>query len=450
MTRLAASFILATLLVIGLLSAYLRESYVDARDLLVERIDAELNQLSTDNLLRQLRFFKSSQPDSVQLDTLIEFRSLSVSGDVPSGQDDMDVTVRFFDTTDQPAVLSDRADNPFSKITRHLTVNSQKLSPHLDSLGEVYQVVLRQFPSRTEATAEHALIVRQQVSLLSSGAGGNGPVIGMVDYHMAVLRSLGFEILSSCLLLIALGFAAYSAFRSLRLHRRQLADREALLANLSHELKTPIAAVSVALEALDRFGADTQPERRREYIELSRQELSRLDRLADYAIGALKLKSGDGQTDRVPVDVPKMAREIWAGLSLQYELGATQPTIVTRGDSVPVKFYAREFRLALSNLLENAIKYGGSPPVIRLLLVYGPDVFTCSVADEGPGIPASESDRIFERFYRITDERTGHAVKGHGLGLSLVRQVADLHGGTVGVRRNDMGGATFSLQIPLS
>ncbi|PPK86326.1 phospho-acceptor domain-containing protein [Neolewinella xylanilytica] len=449
MTRLGISFLLASLLVTGLLFAYLRESYVDARELLIERIDADLNQLSTNNLLQHIKLIRSRQPDSLRLDTLIQFKSLSMSGNASPDQDDVDVSIRIFDTTDQVTGSIDPARHPFAGITRHLTLHSQKLSPSLDSLGKVYQVQLREFTSATEAGEHDVLVVRQQVGLLSSGREGDGPVIGMTAYRLAVVSSLGFELLSSCLLLIALGFAAFTAFRSLREHRRQLADREALLANLSHELKTPIAAVSVALEAMDCFGADAQPERRREYIQLSRQELSRLDRLADYAIGALKLKSGEAHVDREPVDLPEIAVKVWSGLSLQYGVDPTALTITTTGDSVPVRLYAQEFRLALSNLLENAIKYGGSPPVVRLLLVYTPGVFTCSVADEGPGIPATESERIFERFYRIADERTGHAVKGHGLGLSLVRQVADLHGGTVGVRRNDTGGATFSLQLPL-
>ena len=449
MTRMATSFALALLLAIGLLSAYLRESYVDARDLLVERVDADLNELSTDNLLRQLDVLRSRQSDSVHLDTLIKFKSLPLSGDASTGDDDVDVSIRIFDTTDQAGNTFDPSENPFAGITRHLTLSSQQLSPHLDSLGEVYQVVLRSFSSPAEARLDGAVVVRQQVSFLSSGRDLEGPVIGMQNYRTTVLKSLGFEMLFSCLLLIALGFAAYSAYRSLREHRRQLEDREALLANLSHELKTPIAAVSVALEAMDRFGVDNQPERRREYLDLSRQELSRLDRLADYAIGALQLKGGDGKADRVPVDVRKVTEEIWSGLSLQYGLHPMSLTIITQRNTLPVPLYAQEFRLALCNLLENAIKYGGDPTGIRLLLTYSPDEFICRVADKGPGIPASEAERIFERFYRITDQRIGHAVKGHGLGLSLVRQVAELHGGTVSVQRNEAGGATFDLRIPL-
>ncbi|MGB3798475.1 MAG: HAMP domain-containing sensor histidine kinase, partial [Lewinella sp.] len=362
--------------------------------------------------------------------------------------DDVQVSVRFFDKKDSLFDEAGLTKNPFTGMTRYLSFNTRDAPLYLDSLGGIYGVELRQFDSTQHAREQDAVVVRRQASLLSVGDEAEQPVIAMSDYRGTLLRSLGVELLFSCLLLAALAFAGYSAYRSLREHRRQLADREALLANLSHELKTPIAAVSVALEALDRFGVDAHPDRRRDYINLSRQELERLDRLADYAIGTLRIDSTTTTVPREQIDVIAACEHVWSGLALQYGLPADSLDLVVQGHSAPTSVFAHEFKLALTNLLDNAIKYGGHPPEVRLTLAFRQEGIRCIVEDNGRGIAPGERERIFERFYRIADERAGHSVKGHGLGLSLVRQVAELHGGTVRVGTSDAGGTSFILQIP--
>jgi signal transduction histidine kinase len=100
------------------------------------------------------------------------------------------------------------------------------------------------------------------------------------------------------------------------------------------------------------------------------------------------------------------------------------------------------------NLLDNACKYGGQPPLIEVAVSGQVNETVLTISDNGPGIPDYEREHVFERFYRIQRPGEGHTVKGHGLGLTFVRQVAKAHGGTVEVDNTAGGGARFTVKIP--
>ncbi|MEY3473883.1 MAG: hypothetical protein RL087_341 [Pseudomonadota bacterium] len=208
---------------------------------------------------------------------------------------------------------------------------------------------------------------------------------------------------------------------------------KSLLANASHELRSPLARIRVALELM---GEQASPQLQQE---ISRN-IGELDALIDEILLASRL---DARADEVgasePVDLVGLAAE---------EASRTGAELTVRegtGDAT-VHGVARLLRRLLRNLLENAARHGGSE--VRLQIGRSPQAegFEIRVSDSGPGVPESERERIFEPFYRLggASERDG----GVGLGLALVRQIAQRHGGTVRCEPAEGGGACFVVNLP--
>ena len=444
MRQLAISFSVAFLLAAGLLFTFLQSAYTEERDLLVERIDGDLTKLQTRHLIDRIKLLHEGRVDTVLRDTVFRLGTF----DLPETE-----LSNFLSKPTVNLRISQWEEDPdwYKNLRMRSGAGTQRADTAvLDSLGARYHVTLQHYANAEEVEAAGGLIVRFQSNPFGLQTNSDKAVIAATEYQRTVLRGLTYEFFFSGLLLLAIGFAASSAYRSLQERNRQLADREALLANLSHELKTPVAAVQIALEALDRFGADADPVRRSEYIALSRGELSRLDRLAEYSITALRMNHQRPSGERQSVDVARLTTGVWNTLMFRYRLTDDQLNISVQQTLESVRLYRQEFELAVVNLLENGIKYGGTPARLSVDASRRGNTLIYRVSDNGPGIPTVHADRIFERFYRITNDRSGHHVKGHGLGLSLVRQVASLHGGTVSVSVAQEGGALFTLQLPLS
>lgn len=278
---------------------------------------------------------------------------------------------------------------------------------------------------------------------------GNFPKASFViqDYVPALLVGLLPEFLFGLVLFGATGFAFASAYRNMFEQEKQLQAKDVLVANVAHELKTPIATVGVALEALNMFGADGDPERRREYLAIGQSELKRLNTMADRAIDSLQ----DGDlSQRLSLgwcDLAGNINEAWRGLALRYNLPDDALTLSRYGDTMALVDQHYWHHLVY-NLLDNACKYGGRPLIIDVNVSSHAGENVLTVSDNGPGIPPKERDSIFDRFYRVYRPGEGHAVKGHGLGLSFVRQIAKAHGGSVEVDNNSTGGARFTVRIP--
>ena len=206
-----------------------------------------------------------------------------------------------------------------------------------------------------------------------------------------------------------------------------LAARKTLLANASHELRSPLARLTMATEMLPE---GVEPKRRAEIA----RNIAELDQLVGEILLASRLDADD--TSRADVDVDLLGLLAEEAAAVGASVSGIPATI--RGDP---RLLARMVR----NLLENARRYGEGTP-IEAGLSLGIDGLEMTIADRGPGVPEAERDRIFEPFYRVPGsmERDG----GVGLGLSLVRQIADRHGGQVRCLARDGGGLTFVVTFP--
>jgi signal transduction histidine kinase len=207
-------------------------------------------------------------------------------------------------------------------------------------------------------------------------------------------------------------------------------SQRALLANASHELRSPLARLRMSVELAGLESATAQQ------AEIQKN-IAELDQLIDEILLASRLDLNDaGALNKQPVDFTALLAEECA--RTRAELNA-EP-IQLQGD-------ARLLRRLIRNLLENSVRYGASTPVEVSLRKGDANNFRLEVADRGPGIPEQEREKIFAPFYRLPN--ASESGGGVGLGLSLVKQVAAKHGGTVQCLPREGGGSLFVVTLPI-
>jgi signal transduction histidine kinase len=212
-------------------------------------------------------------------------------------------------------------------------------------------------------------------------------------------------------------------------------SHKSLLANASHELRSPLTRIRMGLELM---GDSPSPAMK---AEISRS-VGELDQLIDEILLASRLDAKEADLGTVEsIDLTGLASEECARVDARLELGETPHSLMVPG-------IAKLLRRVLRNLLENARRYGASDVEVTLASVSenGQAWVRLSVCDRGPGVPPELRERIFEPFYRLpgASEREG----GVGLGLSLVRSIVQRHGGTVSCEDREGGGARFVVMLP--
>ena len=213
-------------------------------------------------------------------------------------------------------------------------------------------------------------------------------------------------------------------------------SHKSLLANASHELRSPLARIRMSLELI---GLDASSLQR---IEISRS-ITELDQLIDEILLASRLDAR--QTDAEPfeaLDLTGLAAEECARAGAELGISATGQSLVLRGSP-------RLLRRLIRNLLENAKRYGQGNVSLELTQkqVNSQAFAVIAVCDRGPGVPPDQRERIFEPFYRLpgASEREG----GVGLGLALVKSISERHGGTASCEARAGGGANFVVELPI-
>jgi two-component system, OmpR family, phosphate regulon sensor histidine kinase PhoR len=244
------------------------------------------------------------------------------------------------------------------------------------------------------------------------------------------------------LLAVGLGFA--TLIWAMR-REQQVAHLKADFAStVTHEMKTPLTLIRMYAELLAREKAGTA-ERRVEYAAVLTRETARLSRLIDNVLDLTRLERGLEQIrfergDLRDVVSTAVATHRQGPLSARAEIGLELPDEVAW-----VELNAEALQLALLNLIENAIKYGGGHVWVSLA-PEGAD-FVVRVADDGAGIPAEERSQLFERFFRGR-RAVRSRERGSGIGLSLVRAVTEMHGGSVTAGEREGGGAELRVRLP--
>ncbi len=230
--------------------------------------------------------------------------------------------------------------------------------------------------------------------------------------------------------------------------RRIEAVRRDFVANVSHELKTPVGALSLLSEAV--MDAADDPEAVERFAGRMQGEATRLTSLVQELIDLSRVQNDDALEDAEPVRVDELVGE--AIERCRQQAGAKQITIATGGAAgLHVWGHRGQLAAALGNLVENAVNYSPARTRVgiaaRRLPAPGGDLIEIAVTDQGIGISEKDRERVFERFYRVDPARS-RATGGTGLGLAIVKHVAASHGGEVTVWSAEGQGSTFTLRLP--
>lgn len=220
-------------------------------------------------------------------------------------------------------------------------------------------------------------------------------------------------------------------------------ERRAMIADIAHELRTPITALELRLEALSQ---DLVPFEKSE-VERLKKQVTLLSRLVQDLRTLSLADAGQLSLHKQRVNVQQLVQECLK----TYELKARQRDIELRENSVDVtaNLDPERFGQILGNLLDNALRVTPNDGSIDVTLTQARDTFVLWIADTGPGIPDADLPHIFERFVQARDTKGASTKGSSGLGLAIVQTLTQLHGGTVTASNRAQGGAIFRLELPL-
>lgn len=251
---------------------------------------------------------------------------------------------------------------------------------------------------------------------------------------------LDIWVISSLITLVVTAFFGYSMFVILKQKRLSEVQRD-FINNMTHEFQTPISTIKVATDVLSQSKIMDQPERLKKYVHIIRQENNRLKNQVESVLNTARMERGKMQLDIQLQELHSIINDVTEGIkaeqedALSIELNAARTSI-----------YADRTQLIslIRNLLENAIKYSGKKPFIKIKTENVDDTLVLSISDNGIGIAKEHQSKIFNKFYRVPTGNT-HNVKGFGLGLSYVREIVRAHKWDIKVDSEPGKGSTFTI-----
>ena len=262
-----------------------------------------------------------------------------------------------------------------------------------------------------------------------------------------IIGKLRLPIAMSVLLLAFTALSLLFLYRNLLQQRQIAAIKNEFISNMTHELKTPISTVTVAVEALRHFGALEDPQKTREYLDISALELQRLSLLVDKVLKLSLFENKQLELKPERIDLPGLTAEVMASMRLPMEKVGAVVQLSCNGEGLFVRADRMHLASVISNLLDNALKYSRENPVLTINLTREGGHVMLSVADNGVGIPAAYREKIFEKFFRVPSNDV-HNIKGYGLGLSYVHHIVMRHEGRITVESKEGKGSTFIIQLP--
>ncbi|MDP9078746.1 MAG: HAMP domain-containing histidine kinase [Bacteroidota bacterium] len=271
----------------------------------------------------------------------------------------------------------------------------------------------------------------------------------------AVFRNPQFEILKSMLLplllsllLIIFTIFCYGYIIRTFIAQKKLSElKDDFINNMTHELKTPIATMSVAIEGLEKFNALHDADKTQRYLQTSKNELQRLNQLVTKVLDIAAFENKEIQLNKELIPVDELVAEVVGSEQLK----SAKPINITYINKEKIEtIYADKthFRNVLANILDNAVKYSNEPIAIVISSYKNDKHINFSIKDNGPGISSDQVKLIFDKFHRVPAGNI-HTVKGTGLGLSYVKYIVKAHGGDVSVKSEINKGSEFIVSIPL-
>ncbi len=249
------------------------------------------------------------------------------------------------------------------------------------------------------------------------------------------------------LVLVVLLFGIALTIRATDREARLAQAKSNFVANVSHELKTPLSLLSLFSEILE-LGRVKDEEKKIEYYRIIRHESRRLNTMIDNILDFSKIEAGRKTYNFAESDMSEVIENVLSSYRYHINSGFEIQTNI-QPDLPPVLIDRDAMAQAISNLVDNAIKYSGQVKQVSITTKSLRSDLSIEVADQGIGIPSAEQAKIFEKFYRVGNGLV-HDVKGSGLGLSLVKHIIEAHKGTISVESDVGKGSRFTILLPLA
>ena len=261
-----------------------------------------------------------------------------------------------------------------------------------------------------------------------------------------LLQKISLPILFSIFLVGVTILSFVLLYRNILRQQKLAVIKNEFISNITHELKTPIATVGVAIEALRNFNAIQDPMRTKEYLDISANELQRLSLLVDKVLKLSMFENKKIELKYETVNLKDLVEEVISSLRLQFEKKGATVSVNGEGD-LNLNGDRLHLLSVVYNLLDNALKYSGDSPVIAVGLKEEKNSIEMTVADNGIGISPEYKNKIFEKFFRVPMGNT-HNTKGYGLGLSYAAHVVRQHLGAISVDSETGSGSKFTIILP--
>lgn len=293
-----------------------------------------------------------------------------------------------------------------------------------------------------ELDQQNDLMLQYKTATLQRTGNDAGDALASIqDEHQRNAKQYIGEGLTFFVFILLGGIFLYIAVR--RQIRYHLQQRNFMMA-VTHELKTPIAVTKLSLETLKRHQLDE--DKKNKIIHQAINETERLDTLCNNILLSSQLDAGGYQLSKNNVDISVLLNNIVDAYTIRYPERSFQHLIANGLHCMGDEFL---IRIAINNIIGNAIKYTSAKTSVEITCAAADEHIEILVKDQGEGIPDQMKSKIFEKFYRLEDERTRKAT-GTGLGLYLSTKIIQDHGGKMFVRDNTPKGSIFVIRLPQS
>ncbi|MDT0559007.1 ATP-binding protein [Ichthyenterobacterium sp. W332] len=257
-----------------------------------------------------------------------------------------------------------------------------------------------------------------------------------------VLKRILSGILLSTLLVLAVISCLFYLLKIIK-HQKQLAEvKNDLISNITHEFKTPIATIGVALESIKDFNVIEDKEKTKTYLDMSNQQLGKLNTMVEKLLETATLDSESLELSKEPININDLVNSVVKKFQLQDN--SKQLTFNSNNEHTIINVDAFHLENAINNIVDNAIKYGGN--LIDVSVFEKNKRITIEISDNGNTLTNSNKDKIFQKFYRVPKGNT-HDVKGFGIGLYYTKKIIDKHNGTITLHLSNSK-TCFKISLP--
>ncbi|MEO6549983.1 MAG: HAMP domain-containing sensor histidine kinase [Ferruginibacter sp.] len=431
-----------------------------------------LYRLQADRFKSDTMVFRGMQDDNLFMADLVSTVGSVSPGKKDSGKRRITISLRSGDPSGHDSARHAMKQDALVNVNSRLDDELPPLPAHITKFLEKNTVLNDTIPLKVIDRLYHSLLAKEGIALpfrinsstsssyinASKYATRKVPVGFLTPvYYQAVfsdptwfvVKKMYVQLLLSGLLVVLTGLSFLFIYKSLLAQKRLTAIKNEFINNITHELKTPIATVNVAIEALRNFGGLQSPERTREYLDISALELQRLSLLVDKVLKLSMFENQSIELQKEPFNMVQLVEEVMVSMKLQLDKQGATTDVKQSGENFIVEADKLHITSVIYNLLDNALKYSTINPHIIVHILDQENYLELRVTDNGIGIPEEYRSRIFEQFFRVPNGNL-HNIKGYGLGLSYVSHIMKRHHGFIELETIPGDGSTFIIKIPFA